>query len=273
MLEIIKKYSINAKKSFWQNFLLDEKVLNEIASISNIDWENILEIWPWFWALTNILISKKPESLTLVELDKDMIKILDDRVLKKDLDISYLWNFEIVNQDILKYEPKQKNYKIIANIPYYITSPIIFKFLYESENRPKEMIILMQKEVWDKILDWKKDKNTKKTKTSFLSLFVQKKCTVSQKIFVPKNSFYPAPKVDSTVLFFELHDRYKGLDDEVFLKFIKASFSNPRKKMLSNLSNFWYDRSLFLQKLIDIWFWENTRAEELSLEDYISILS
>jgi 16S rRNA A1518/A1519 N6-dimethyltransferase RsmA/KsgA/DIM1 with predicted DNA glycosylase/AP lyase activity len=71
-----------------------------------------------------------------------------------------------------------------------------------------------------------------------LSLFVQKKCTVSEKIFVPKKSFSPAPKVDSSVIFFQLHNKFNDIDDNDFLALIKASFSNPRKKMISNLSNF-----------------------------------
>lgn len=263
MQNIIDKYRIKAKKSLGQNFLMDEKTLDEIVEITNIENENILEVWPWFWALTQKILSKKPKNLTLIELDNFMIEILNDRVKNKDLDISQIW-FEIINKDILKYEPQFTNYKVIANIPYYITSPILFRFLYDLKNKPSEMIILMQKEVWERIVS---------EKSSVLSLFVQKKCTITEKIFVPKTAFSPAPKIDSSVLFFELNDNYNTIDDNSFLALIKAAFSNPRKKMINNLSNFWYDKEQILEKLLKIWFNENTRAEELKIGDYIFLLS
>jgi 16S rRNA (adenine1518-N6/adenine1519-N6)-dimethyltransferase len=267
MKDIISKYKILAKKSLWQNFLINENILNEISFITDINNENILEIGPWFWALTSFIISQKPSNLTLVELDNDMVEILNDRINNWDFNLNWI-NFEIVKQDVLKYVPTFLNYKVIANIPYYITSPILFKFLYEVETSPSEMIILMQKEVGDRII-WFKNK---KTKSSVLSLFVQKKCTVQEKIFVWKNCFQPSPKIDSTVLFFQINDKFKEVDDNNFLSFIKASFSNPRKKMISNLVNFWYDKNNILNKLTEIWFWENTRPEELKIEDYIHLL-
>ena len=146
MHDIIKKYNIKAKKSLWQNFLMNLWVLDEICNITNIKEQNILEVWPWFWALTQRLLECNPKSLKLVELDTDMISILNQRIDKNDLIISNT-DFEINNIDILKYEPTFSDYKVIANIPYYITSPILFRFLYELKNKPTEMIILMQKEV------------------------------------------------------------------------------------------------------------------------------
>lgn len=269
MQDIIKKYKIIAKKSLWQNFLTDEKILSEISSITNIIWENILEIWPWFWALTWLIIEKNPKSLTLVELDRDMIEILNDRVKNNDLDISKVSNFEIINQDVLKVEPEINDYKVIANIPYYITSPILFKFLYEVKNKPSEMIILMQKEVWERIIWIEKNK---KTKSSVLSLFVQKKCKVLPRIDVLKNCFFPAPKVDSIVLHFEIVSDNSWVDDSTFLTFIKASFSNPRKKLISNLVNAWYEKEVYLKKMNEMWFDENVRWEELWINDYIQLL-
>lgn len=263
MQEIIKKYNIKAKKSLGQNFLMDEKILDEITQITTIENENIIEVWPWFWALTDRILKNNPKSLTLIELDSFMIEILQDRIKTWDLDINKT-KFEIINIDILKFNPSFKNYKVIANIPYYITSPILFHFLYQVKNKPSQMIILMQKEVWERIVS---------NKSSVLSLFVQKKCTTSTKILVPKNAFSPVPKVDSIVLFFEFNDKYNHIDDNDFLALIKASFSNPRKKMINNLSNLWYDKKEILEKLLKIWFSENTRAEELKIEDYIFLLS
>jgi 16S rRNA (adenine1518-N6/adenine1519-N6)-dimethyltransferase len=132
------------------------------------------------------------------------------------------------------------------------------------------MIILMQKEVWERIIWTTKNK---KTKSSVLSLFVQKKCTVSPKVDVLKNSFVPAPKVDSIVLHFKIIDDNSWIDDNDFLAFIKASFSNPRKKLISNLVNAWYEKEILLKKLESIWFGENVRPEELNLNDYINIIT
>lgn len=263
MKHLIEKYHIKAKKSLGQNFLINEDVLDEITQITPITGSNILEIGPWFGALTQKLIQNQPSALTLVELDDLMVEILQDRIAQNDLDVSHI-QFEIIHKDILKVEPSFTDYKVIANIPYYITSPILYKFLYEVKNKPENMIILMQKEVWERIVN---------KKSSVLSLFVQKKCTVSEKIFVPRNFFSPPPKVDSSVLFFQIHDVFDNVSDEIFMKFIKSAFLNPRKKMINNLAQSGYNKQEYLQKLISLWYTENTRAEELSIENYISLLT
>lgn len=269
MYKIIEKYKIKAKKSLWQNFLIDENILENISTSTNISWENIIEVWPWFWVLTQKILERNPLSLTLVELDKDMIEILNDRIKNDELKTKNTNNFQIINEDILKTNFEFQDYKVIANIPYYITSPIIFKFAYESENIPKEMLILMQKEVGDRIV-WK---YWKKMKSSYLSLFVQKKYTIEEKIFVSSKCFFPPPKVDSSVIFFQKHDKFNHIDDLTFLDFIKKSFSNPRKKLISNLINYWYNKDDILEKMQKLWYWENVRPEELKIEDYISIIS
>lgn len=261
MIDIIDKYNIKAKKSLWQNFLIHEETLDNITTLTNITSENIVEIWPWFWVLTEKILQKKPLSLTLVELDKDMINIINDRILKEELDINQTSNFKIINKDILKTDFDFINYKIIANIPYYITSPILYKFLYEVKNIPQTMIILMQKEVWEKIVS---------NKSSFLSLYISKKAKSSLLLDVPKNYFSPSPKVDSVVLKFDTITTYDNIDDTVFLEFIKNAFFQPRKKLINNLSK--YNKTKILELLINMWFNENTRAEELSLDDYIKIL-
>ncbi|MDD5769501.1 MAG: 16S rRNA (adenine(1518)-N(6)/adenine(1519)-N(6))-dimethyltransferase RsmA [Candidatus Gracilibacteria bacterium] len=263
MQKIIEKYNIKAKKSLGQNFLLDEYILNSICEITNITGENIIEIGPGFGALTGKILERKPQNLTLIELDNFMIEIINDRIKNDDLDVGQT-NLEIINKDVLKFETILKNYKLIANIPYYITSPILYKFLYEVQNKPNEMIILMQKEVGERIIS---------KKSSVLSLFIQKKCLASEKVFVPKNCFFPQPKIDSTVLFLQIFDKYDFLDDNLFLTFIKSSFSNPRKKMINNLSNAGYNKEKMFKKLLELGFNENTRAEELNIDNYIYLIS
>ncbi len=257
-LEILKKYHIKAKKSLGQNFLVNENIVDWISNIIEVKAKNIIEVWPWYWALTEKLIDKKPKSLNLVELDRDMIDILNKRIISWDFNLEGI-DFKINNLDILKYVPENKIYSVIANIPYYITSPILRHFLYDVENKPESMVILMQKDVWDKIL-WKW-----KEKTSVLSLFVSKKCFVSDEIFVWKENFIPAPKIESSVLLFKSHELYNDIDDSKFLEFIKKAFREPRKKLSKNLSNSGYDKELIIQVFSKYSIQDNTRGEDLDI--------
>lgn len=264
-MNLIEKYNIRAKKALWQNFLVNEDILNEISYIININWENIIEVWPGYWALTDKILEQKPNSLHLVELDDKMIKVLDDRTDNWDFNITDI-DFEVFHQDILEFEPKFDNYSVIANIPYYITSPILRRFLYDLNNIPKNMVILMQKDVWDKIL-WKG-----KNKSSVLSLFIEKKCVVSEVLFVWKENFVPPPKVESSVLLFESHSNYINTPDDNFLKVIKAWFIEPRKKLVKNLVKGLYDK----EKIIDFFqqnnLGENTRWEDLDIDTWIKLV-
>jgi len=267
--EIIKKFKIKAKKSLWQNFLIDENILDKIALSIDIKWQNIIEIWPWYWALTEKLLNSKPKSLHLVELDNEMIQILKERIQKNELKIDNI-NFEIFNEDILKFIPsfKDNNYYVIANIPYYITSPILFKFLYEIKNLPKKMVILLQKDVADKIIEWQ---NNTKVKSSYLSLFISKKCCVKTITFVPSKAFSPAPKVNSEVLLFETHKNFNEINDTDFLKLLKIWFKSPRKKLLNNLENWWYKKEQILEIYKKLNLSENIRWEELDTLKWIDL--
>ncbi len=268
-LDIIKKYKISAKKWFWQNFLVNNDIIKQISNIIEIKSKNIVEIWPWYWALTEKLLMSKPSKLDLVELDNDMVSILEDRLRKNELCV---WEtiFTINKQDVLKYEPQFVSYSVIANIPYYITSPILRHFLYDLKNKPIYMIILMQKEVWDKILNtpissfW----TNKKYKSSVLGLFIAKKSYVHEKIIVDSQNFFPSPKVKSSVLLFETHDLYQDIDDEKFFKIIKIWFSNVRKKLITNFEKAWYDKDIIIGILKNIWFSTDVRSENLWIKQW-----
>lgn len=268
-LNLIKKYVTKAKKSLWQNFLVDDKKVEEIANILDIKWKNIIEVWPWYWALTEKLLIQKPKNITLVELDENMIEALNKRVENKELNIEWI-NFEIINKDILVFEPSFEEYFVIANIPYYITSPILRRFLYEIEKKPEKMVILMQKDVWDKILSGQN--NSKKIKSSVLSLFISKKCVAKEILLVPKESFRPIPKVESSVLLFEIHNNYKNIDDDLFLKFIKISFAEPRKKLINNLVKWWFDKEKTLEIFSKLWFNEAIRWDSLNVENFCELI-
>ncbi len=267
--EFFKKYSIKAKKSLWQNFLIDENILWIISSTFEIKWKNILEIWPWYGALTEKLLNQKPKSLHLVELDKDMIEVIQLRITNYELKVDDV-DFQIFNEDVLRFKPISEQYCLIANIPYYITSPILYRFLYDVTNNPEKMLILMQKDVGDKIIEWQIEKKWK-LRSSVLSLFIAKKANVSEIIKVPASSFVPAPKVESAVLLFELHDKYREIDDKKFLEFIKIWFQEPRKKLLNNLTKWWYEKEKVLLILKELWYDENVRGEELWCDEWIGL--
>lgn len=264
MNDIIKKFNIKAKKSLWQNFLIDDLALENIKNSTKIKWENIVEVWPWYWALTEKICLDNPSDLSLIELDKDMVSVLNERFTAWEFKINES-NFIINNIDVLAFEPTFSDYKVIANIPYYITSPILRHFLYEVENTPKSMTILMQKDVWDKIL-WKN-----KWKSSVLSLYIDKKCTKKEICIVDASSFSPPPKVTSSVLYFEKHSLFNDIDDDLFLNFIKDSFKEPRKKLIKNLNNT-IEKDELIQLLSSIWKTENVRGEDLDINDYIYLL-
>lgn len=276
-LELIKKYNIKAKKSLGQNFLVNEEIVEDISESIEVKWQNIVEVWPGYWALTEKLILQKPKSLTLVELDKDMILLLEKRIKNWDFDLLDI-DFSIENIDVLKYEPIFDNYSIIANIPYYITSPILRHFLYNVSNKPKNMVILMQKDVGDKILwKWKKTRwivpksgqeRVAWAKSSVLSLFIEKKCYVTEQIIVWKENFIPSPKVESSVLLFESHDVYDYIDDDSFLELIKKWFKEPRKKLIKNLSNSGYEKDFLNDIFSKMSIEENTRWEDLTIADW-----
>ena len=263
--KIIKKYSISAKKSLGQNFLVDESKIQEIGNTLSVHEKNIVEVGPGYWALTEKLLSQKPHMLHLVELDRDMIAILKSRIWEWELSLEGV-DFQIHNQDVLEYIPSFHEYSVIANIPYYITSPILRHFLYSLEQPPENMLILMQQDVGHKIL-WKW-----KNKSSVLSLMVEKKCRVEEKMLVSKESFFPQPKVESSVLYFEIHNDFYTVDDEVFLQVIKQWFAEPRKKLIKNLLKWWYEREKLWELFIKYEFDENIRGEDLNIRDWCNIV-
>ncbi len=262
--DILQKYHIRAKKALGQNFLVDEYKVSAIARSISVSGENIIEVWPWYGALTEMLLAQQPAALHLVELDTDMVDILHKRITAWELDTSGI-QFDIEQTDILKYQPNFSDYNVIANIPYYITSPILRHFLYSVENTPKNMVILMQQDVWDKIL-W-----NKKNKSSVLSLFIEKKCHVSEVLKVSKESFIPAPKVESSVLLFESHDVYQGTDDYSFLEHIKKWFAEPRKLLVKNLVKGGYEKENIIQILNHMWISDMSRPEDLNISQWIEL--
>jgi 16S rRNA (adenine1518-N6/adenine1519-N6)-dimethyltransferase len=260
-------YQISAKKKLGQNFLTDENKLQIIAQAHPLAGKNVIEVWPGYGALTEYILQEHPTSLDLVELDRDMIAILEDRLdPASTYPLVAEWStVQILHKDVLKLEQIPEKSIIVANIPYYITSPILTHFLMHLHSHVDAMVIMMQREVAEKIL-------AKKWKHSYLSISCHLFCReISLVTNVPASSFVPAPKVDSSVLLFTT----AGLSDEELiykqkiLQLASHGFREPRKKLVSNLTKYgsyekWDIISLF--EKLDLS--QNLRAEDLSTENW-----
>lgn len=266
MKKILEKFNAMPSKRLGQNFLTDKNILRKIIAAADIKKSDIvLEVGPGTGILTAEL-AKKAKKVIAVEKDKKMIEVLAQAL--KDFK-----NVEVINQDILKFDIDKK-YKVVANIPYYLTSALIRKFL-EDKNQPSQMILMIQKEVAQRICQTPPN-------MSVLSISVQFYAKPEILFYVSKNSFWPAPKVDSAVIKITPHGRH--YEDEalnnLFFKIVKAGFSAPRKQLAGNLSKGLKIKKeeaekLLLQNNID----PKRRSETLSVEDwkklthYIDIIS
>lgn len=263
--------NIRADKSLGQNFLQDENILESIAGSVAIADENILEIGPGYGALTEYIITKNPKNLELVEFDPRMIAILENR---KNTE----WkeqNIKIHHADVLDFFSLQSEYSVIANIPYYITSPILFHFLHpgfrEKSNffaSPKEMTILMQKEVGEKIIA----KKGKKIQFSYLSLAMHLACdAIAIVIEAPKTAFRPEPKVDSVALHFRLKKNRDFERERALLDFWNQCFVHPRKTLIHNLALSGFEKSRIQSVLSEFGYSEKIRAEAIDFDDWNGI--
>ena len=270
---LMKKYHIKANKSLGQNFLINNEVIENIVNCSRITKEDmIIEIGPGLGTLTKHLLGKAGKVLC-IELDAKMIKILEDR-------FSDYENFEIINEDVLKVNlneiieknkenSKIKNVKIVANLPYYITTPIIMKLLEEKLDI-ESITVMIQKEVADRLIETPGGKNT-----GAITYTVYYYCE-SQKIMeVPNSSFIPEPEVTSEVIKMNLRKEpaVHSEQTKVMFMIIKSAFMQRRKTLLNALVN----TKVFMSKdegmkiLRKLNLDENIRAEKLSIQDFANI--
>lgn len=270
---IMKKYNIRANKSLGQNFLINNEVVENIVNSSDISKEDmVIEIGPGLGTLTKYLLEKAGKVLC-VELDTKMIKILQDRFSLYD-------NFELINEDILKVnlneiiienkkDGKIKNVKIVANLPYYITTPIIMKLLEEKLDI-KSITVMIQKEVADRLIETPGGKNT-----GAITHTVYYYCESEKIMEVPNSSFIPEPEVTSEVIKLNLRDK-PAVDIEntkVMFMIIKSAFMQRRKTLLNALTNtkVFINKEEGIQILKKLNLDENVRAEKLSIQNFADI--
>lgn len=266
---IMRSNKIFAKKGFGQNFLVDDNVLNNIVDMSNVSSDDlVIEIGPGLGNLTEYLLNTGAEVLCY-EIDKDMIDILNVRFKKIEA-------LTIKNEDILKANLEQilkdtdKNIKVIANLPYYITTPIIFKLL-EYKDRITSITIMVQKEVADRIVAKPHSKNY-----GVLTINVNYVADVIKLFDVPNTSFIPAPNVTSSVVKImpnkEKEQKLNILDQKTFNDLVKCAFLARRKKLANSIANSKLLEKEEIERIIEkLGFDKNCRAEELSIEQYVKL--
>ena len=233
---ILERHGFTFKKSFGQNFLTDTNILQKIVDTAEIDKKvNVIEIGPGIGALTEFLAENAAEVMAF-EIDDRLVPILADTL--RDFD-----NVTVINQDILKVDLAQyiaefKNpdlpIKVVANLPYYITTPILMH-LIESGIPFSEFVVMMQKEVADRI---SAQPNTKAYGS--LSIAVQYYMTAKVAFIVPRTVFVPAPNVDSAILKMVRREQpaVEVQDEKFFFKVTKASFVHRRKTLWNNLTSY-----------------------------------
>ena len=270
---LMKKYKIKANKSLGQNFLIDDTVIEDIVNGAKIEPEDlVIEIGPGLGSMTALLLEKAKKVLC-VELDKKMVNILIDR-------FKIYKNFEIINEDILKIDLKKiiekekqenqiKNVKIVANLPYYITTPIIMKLL-EEELDLESITVMIQKEVADRIIAIPGKKNT-----GAITYSVYYYAETEAILEVPKDSFIPAPEVTSKVIKLNIRKEppVKPESKEKMFKTIKNAFTQRRKTLLNSLVNtkMIENKTQGAEILKKLNLNENVRPEELTLENFAEI--
>ena len=255
------RYKIHPSKKLGQNFLVDKGTVKKVINAAHIEPKDvILEVGPGLGALTKQL-AKKAKIVIAVEKDPKMVAILSKTL--KDYK-----NVRVINGDILKIDVKyyipDSKYKVVANLPFYLTAPVIRKFL-ESGNTPGEMTLVVQKEVGQRICVKIPDMN-------ILAVSVQFYAKAKIIDYISKKSFWPQPKVDAAIIKITPLKRVLRIDPSKFFRVVKAGFSQPRKQLINNLS-----KKLKLSRAkVENWLKKNSmqpsqRAETLTVKDWINL--
>ena len=266
---VVEKHNFKFSKSLGQNFLIDDNVIDKILNGARLsEGDNIIEVGPGIGTLTREM-GKIADKVVAIEIDKSLIPILKETLGEFD-------NIEVVNNDILKVNIEElvkekfdnKPIKLVANLPYYITTPIVMKFL--EENIPvTDIVVMVQKEVADRM-------NAKPSTKDYgaLSVAVQYYCDTEIVAKAPRHMFIPQPNVDSTVIGLHVREekKYNVDNEDIFFKTVKASFGQRRKTLLNSLGDLGFlnkdeIKEVLKQSNID----EKRRGETLTIEEFATL--
>ena len=270
-IEVLQKYRFNFQKKFGQNFLIDTHVLDKIIDASGVTEDDfVLEIGPGIGTMTQYLCERARE-VVAVEIDKNLIPILSDTLKNYS-------NVTVINEDILKLDicklAEEKNQgkpiKVVANLPYYITTPIIMG-LFESHVPIDSITIMVQKEVAERMQEEPGSKEY-----GALSLAVQYYAKPEIVANVPPNCFMPRPNVGSAVIRLTRHEKppVEVEDEKLMFRIIRASFNQRRKTLANGLNNspeIHLPKEVIQESIVSLGVPENIRGEALSLEQFAEL--
>jgi 16S rRNA (adenine1518-N6/adenine1519-N6)-dimethyltransferase len=267
---LLKKYRLRPSKGLGQNFLVNRGAVNRIINAADLKpGDIVLEIGPGLGVLTQALV-EKAKKVIAVEKDPNLARILNNELKRMKVK-----NVKVIQGDILKILnsklPIPNSYKVIANLPFYLTAPVIRKFL-EAEAQPKLMVLIIQKEVAQRICAKVPDMN-------LLAVSVQFYAQPKVISYIPRKSFWPQPEVDAAIIKIVPYKAvpYQCLRHDTglrkqFFKIVRSGFSQPRKQLINNLFE-----KLKVDKIkIGSWLWKSNiqpsqRAETLSIKDWLKL--
>ena len=264
--DIVDKHGFKFSKSLGQNFLIDDNVIDKIIDGARVkEGDKVIEVGPGIGTLTREM-AKRAEKVVAVEIDKNLIPILKETLADFD-------NTEVVNEDILKVDINKLvdeklsggPVKLIANLPYYITTPIVMKFL-EEDIPVTDIVVMVQKEVADRMNAVPSTKDY-----GALSVAVQYYCDTEIVAKAPRHMCIPQPKVDSTVIGLHIREekKYKADNEQLFFKTVKVAFGQRRKTLLNSLSSMGVlDKAKIKEVLAEAGIDEKRRGETLSIEEF-----
>ena len=267
--EVVQKHNFKFSKSLGQNFLIDTNVIDRILEGARVkEGDYVIEVGPGIGTLTKEM-GRSAEKVVAIEIDKTLIPILEETL--EDFP-----NIEVINQDILKVNVqelvKEKlnggPVKLVANLPYYITTPIVMKFL-EEDIPVTDIVVMVQKEVADRM-------NAKPNTKDYgaLSVAVQYYCDTEIVAKAPRHMFMPQPNVDSTVIGLHVIEEqiYHVDNEDIFFKTVKASFGQRRKTLLNSLGGLGFlSKDQIKEALKEANIDEKRRGETLSIEEFASL--
>jgi len=267
---ILKENNFHVKKKFGQNFLVDQNILTNITSVSGVNKKiNVIEIGPGLGGLTEHL-AEAANKVLCYEIDSDLLPILNNNLSRFD-NVSII-NDDVlkrnVNSDILEFLGTDLPVYLVANLPYYITTPIIIGLL-EKTNLIKKYTMMMQLEVADRICSKPsvKDYNA-------LSVVIQYKTKAKKVLDVPRTVFMPEPNVDSAVINLELFDEipFKSKHEDFFYKFIRQCFVQRRKTLANNISLLGIKKDVIYPIIESLGLNKSVRSEVLNVEQFVKLL-
>jgi 16S rRNA (adenine1518-N6/adenine1519-N6)-dimethyltransferase len=264
---ILDKYNLQAKKKLGQNFLVDGNIIHKIIDQINLSKEDgVIEIGPGIGAMTEILL-QQAEKVLCYEIDKDMVEVLSRELTNGNLLIK---QEDFLKADLisdLKIFKDNQRIVVVSNLPYYITTPIIFKLL-EEETSIKEFYFMVQKEVGLRLTGKPKTKDY-----NSLSVLISFQAEANLLFEVKRNSFYPVPDVDSVIISLKKTGKDYGVNNrEKFIEFVQNIFAMRRKTIINNLmAKYSFSRKELVDIMSSQGHKETLRAEELSVKEIVEL--